>query len=84
MILSYIENTLNINSEIENIISVKDNTIPDNFELINTENVSVENPVNDFLQVKQNEENSFELKYKTLMKKIEMQRFERELLAGSK
>lgn len=84
MILSFIESTLNINSEIENIISVKVNTVPDNLELINTENVSLENPGNGFLQVKQNEEDSFEMKYKALMNKIETERFEREFLASNR
>ncbi len=76
MILPFIESTLDINSETGNKISGIDNSV--------TENISMDNSDNNSLAVTQNDEDSFEMKYKALMKKIEKERFERELLAGNR
>jgi hypothetical protein len=79
MILAYIQVTEKIPAEAENITSVTDSP-----ELVNTGNISPEVPVNNALLSQHNEEDSFEMKYIKLMKQIEKERFERELIAGSR
>lgn len=79
MILAYIQVPGEIHSEAGNVISVND--IP---ELVNTENVTEEEQVNTVLLPQNIEEDSFEVKYMKLMKQIEKERFERELIAGSR
>jgi hypothetical protein len=91
MILSFIDSTLNFEAEkdkpdILSDVSAHDvtalgNSLPENIELINNENIQEGSSENKSLQLTQGEDVSFEAKYKTLMKKIEKERFERELLA---
>ncbi len=94
MILPFIENTLDIVAENDknsilsdnsaNDVSALGNSLPENIDFISNENFPAGSTDNNTLQVKQNNADSFEMKYKTLMKKIEKERFERELLAGNR
>ena len=79
MILAFIQVTEKVPTETENIISVSD--IP---ELVNAENISQEETLNTDIQTQNIQEDSFEMKYMKLMKQIEKERFERELIAGSR
>jgi hypothetical protein len=76
MILAFIQDTENIPLETETIVSVSDSP-----ELVNTGNNT---PVEQVLISQHSEEDTFEMKYKKLMKQIEKERFERELIAGSR
>ena len=79
MILAFIQVTGNIPEETENIVSVSDRP-----ELVNSENISTVEQVNTALISQHTVEDTFEMKYKKLMKQIEKERFERELIAGSR
>jgi hypothetical protein len=76
MILAFIQDTENIPLETETIVSVSDSP-----ELVNTGNIT---QVEQVLISQHSEEDTFEMKYKKLMKQIEKERFERELIAGSR
>ena len=79
MILPFIEVSIDINSG-QNEIS----SIPDKNEVVEDEIIPEYNSDSNSPQVQKHDEDSFEMKYKALMNKIEKERFERELLAGSR
>ncbi len=72
MILSFIEGTLSSKPE-----PVKNTEVQ---AKLNEKDI----PVSTYLQIQSNKENSFEEKYKMLIQQIEKERFERELITGSR
>ncbi|MEO8513583.1 MAG: hypothetical protein ABI543_08490 [Ignavibacteria bacterium] len=79
MILPFIKDSLIPATEPDRIIPVSENGTENK-----NENFSPQNAVQNIADLIAEEEDSFETKYKKLMHMIEKERFERELIAGSR